>query len=112
MGGSGKSSRTSSLPDTSGLRLHPLDEYSASPEPLTAIGGQGMEHSLAGIKGTLWLGLGGKEQSKVVGDEWKRGWGERAGKCIQTDHCQKLQFQLKCTKKFGGRAQPGPAGGA
>jgi len=37
----------------------PLEEHSASPEPLTAIGGQGMEHSLAGVKGAVWLGLVG-----------------------------------------------------
>ena len=40
-----------------GVRPDPLEEHSASSEPLTAISGQGMEHSLAGIRGALWLGL-------------------------------------------------------
>jgi hypothetical protein len=34
-----------------GLRPDPLEEHSASPEPLCAIGGHGIEHSLAGIRG-------------------------------------------------------------
>ena len=37
-----------------GLRPDPLEEHSDSPEPLTAIGGQGMEYYLAGIRGAVW----------------------------------------------------------
>ena len=87
MDGTGKFSRKSSLPETFfscenapkkrlaiGLRPNPLEEHSASPEPLAAIGGQGIEHSQAGIPelgGAVWLGLVGK--SRV-------GWFGRNGK--------------------------------
>jgi hypothetical protein len=39
-----------------------------------------MEHFLAGGKGAVWLELGGKEQSKVVGEEWEERTGGAGGK--------------------------------
>ena len=65
MDGSGKFSRKSSFQRlhfevkihqkllAAVLRPDPLEEHSASPESLTAIGGHGMEHSLAGIRGAV-----------------------------------------------------------
>ena len=37
------------------LRPDSHEEHSASSETLTAISGQGMEHSLVGIRGAVWL---------------------------------------------------------
>jgi len=45
-----------------GLRPDSLEVHSASLESLTAIGGHGMEHSLAGIRGAVWLRLIGKSR--------------------------------------------------
>ena len=90
-----------------------LEEHSASAVPLTAIGGQGMEHSLSGIRGRCVARTGREEQSKVVGVLGRNGegeQGERTGKCIQTHYCQILYFQHKMYQNmFGDRA---PAGGA
>ena len=74
-------------PGSARLRPDPLEEHSASPESLTAIGGHGMEHSLAGIRGrsVAWTGM--EEQVKVIGEEWERRTGVRAGKCIHTHYC-------------------------
>src|SRR5208282_4041103 len=54
-----------------GLRPDPLEVHSASPEPLTAIGGQGIEHSLAGFRGRCVAWTGTEEQSRVVWEEWE-----------------------------------------
>ena len=74
-----------------GLRPDPLDEQSASSKPLTAISGQGIEHSLAEIRGAVWLGLVGKGRLRSLGRYGKGEQGERVGKCIQTQHCQRLK---------------------
>ena len=81
---SGKFSRKSSLPETSfscenapktlGGRAQPEPAggtKSASPESLTAIGGDGMEHSLVGIRGRCVVWTGREEQSRVVWEEWE-----------------------------------------
>ena len=84
-----------------GLRPVSLEEHSASLETLTTISGQGMEHSLAGIRGAVWLGLAGKGRVRSLGKNGKGEHGERVGKCIQTHHCQRLHFRFKmCQKMF------------
>ena len=60
-----------------GLRPDPLEEHSASPETLTAIGGQGIEHALAGIRGAVWLGLVRKSRVGWFGRNGKEEQGER-----------------------------------
>ena len=54
-----------------GFRPDPLKEHSASPESLTAIGDHGMEHTLAGIRGPMWLGLVGKSRVRWLGRNGK-----------------------------------------
>jgi len=53
------------------LRTDPLEEHSASPELLTAIGVQRMEHSLAEIRCAVWLGLVGKSRVRWLGRNGK-----------------------------------------
>jgi len=62
-----------------GLRPEPPEEHSASPESLTAIDCHGMEHTLAGIRGAVWLGLIGKSSVGGWGGmRWEnRGAGEK-----------------------------------
>jgi hypothetical protein len=54
-----------------GLRPEPLEEHNASPESLTAIDGHGMEHSLAGIRSAVWLGLVGQSRVRCLGRNGK-----------------------------------------
>ena len=125
MDGTGKFSRKSSLPETSfevkmhqkwlaiGLRPDPLEEHSASPEPLTAIGGQGIEHSLAGIRGRCVDWTGREEQSRVVWEEW----GGRIGRADVIIYSKPslpvTSFSVQnVPKHFCGRALPRPTGGA
>ena len=62
-----------------------------------------MEHSQAGVKDDVWLGLVGKRKVRWLVRNGKRGrgsWRENV-----------FIFSLKCTTKtFGGRSPPGPAG--
>jgi len=93
------------------IRWRSID--SASSEPLTAISGQGMEQSLAEIRGDVWLGLVGKCRVRSLGgmgrENRESGWEN----VFKPHHCQRLHFRFKmCQKMFGGRAPPGPAGGA
>ena len=93
-----------------GLRPVPLEKHSASSETLTAISSQGFEHSLAGIRGAVWLRLVGKDRVRSLGRNGKGEQGERVGKRIQTHHCQRPHFRRKMYQKmFGGRAPPAPA---
>ena len=83
----------------SGLHLHPLEEH-ASPEPLTAIGGQGMEHSLAGIKGAVWLGLVGKSKIRWLGRNGKGEQGCGRENVFKPTIVSDIIFSLTFTNNF------------
>jgi len=57
----------------SGVRPDPLEKHSTSPESLTAVVGQGMEHSPSWNYGRCVAGTdaGREEQIMVVGEEWE-----------------------------------------
>ena len=82
------------------LRPDPLEEHSASPEALTAIGGQGIEHSLAGIMGRCVAWTGREEQSRVVWEEWEGRTGRADVIMYSTIIASDFIFSLTCTKTF------------